>query len=1456
MANVPLFSTDDGKFLVTNHPSSATVDLKPVTLDSLTSINGTIYESLLFCGMQVKREGVTMADLSLASSVEKTNGAKVSRLLIDGGTTILRNEFDKHHPPANLAADLNASYSILNDLLRRRVLKNHQWNKLFPPGGTPPDSSTFDITLLFLLLTNICGLSPPPTGWHTKPTPSDTSLEANLARIKFFRNHLYGHVATTGVDTPTFNALWMEVSVVLVALGLSQAEIDRLKAERCGEEDYVGALLDWEKSDEDIKTQLKDILQIQTTTREAVDENKSRIEDVHQVVTEIRQSQLHTEREDEILKKLAKVDTQRDVTDYAARYLQGTRESFFAKVETWLNDASSPNRVMVISGNAGMGKSVLAAEMCRRMQESGRLSGSHFCHHDKVRHRNPKVMLQSLACHLSCNLPEYKKALVEQLCRNLGAEINDLEIGDLFELLFEDPLRRVTEPGFISIVVLDALDESEYQGRNDLLDVIAKHFKKLPHWLRFLVTTRTEISICESLKDLKPLLLEPNDEENLRDIGLYFERNLSGLFKALDREMVIKDLVEKSEGVFLCAQFLVEFIKTNCSTLTLEVLEKTLPSGISSVYEFYFQRLEKDFRKMDITRDQLLNLLCAVVASREPLPLGFVCKLLFSNSSPFPGNVHRAICVISSLLPVQDYRIHFFHKSVRDWLTDKSQYRQHNFSVDEIKGHHILATLCIEEFDELKTKGVDNSQSFSHTTKYALLHGVQHMLQLDQGTRSCSLEEIVDKYLLDIELVYAKLCVSSSEASEDIVSVKRQEDWKALSTDKQRTLESLLFLLKKYNVTLQEFPITIFQTLLNDGKGELSSEALKLFKTEFSDVSYMEYLQRNEPQEAPQTWFICSAPVVCFDVSPRKDYMVCECTDGSIQLWSLDSGNLKWKRFVGLPKRDVFRSVFDPCPHLNQPNSILSPYRSVVFHPSKDVILPGILSKCYAFNGDQKSLFPSSECFFRVCSICGDEIFTDCLDDAKCLIAWSLNDGREVTRVKRNENILSFGMSRDGKLLAISHSSGCVCLVDRENGFTTLAEAALESMSGLMRFTADSRFLYCGCPVTSPIILCQLAVGVDAQRNFSLDVTDFSLKRLESECHGVGGFLFGDRLSSELGFASDFVLNGQALLRNWYFSPVIEMIYRDKVTESPGREYIAVRSLAFSSTGETIYMVSSADSRNRIMAWEVSNWKLKAEKELSIGCFDKASNVLAVLRGGVLIATFRTLELWNFDLSYCLRQWSLVARSIFAISDDQVLCTTFPNAEEVIVDTSTGNIVPTCAVSSDKLIACHRNLRLFANTDSGQTVCIKLQQLGESAPRWKLSLPHSHFSYVLGCFSPKGQFIFVGSLMFSYVLDVVSGNVRFKLCDHDYINDLKFISDEEFVILGDHFRNVGRLQLFSAWSGHLLSILHVNCDHPYLLATCPGKGLIALCSARKSDLKVIKVKVSEGRRNVSGMAKR
>ena len=221
----------------------------------------------------------TAAPSPLASSREKTNGNKLRRLLIDGGTTVLRNIFDHYHPPANLASDLNANYSILNNLFRRRVLNGRQWNKLFPPGGGVPDSNTFDITLLFLLLTNICGLSPPLTGWHTKPPPSDNSLEANLARVKFFRNMLYGHVTSTGVDATSFSSFWQEISITLHSLGLDQAEIDRLKAERGGEQDYLDVLIEWADSEQDIKAQLTNIYQMQLKVVKALEDGALNLEE-------------------------------------------------------------------------------------------------------------------------------------------------------------------------------------------------------------------------------------------------------------------------------------------------------------------------------------------------------------------------------------------------------------------------------------------------------------------------------------------------------------------------------------------------------------------------------------------------------------------------------------------------------------------------------------------------------------------------------------------------------------------------------------------------------------------------------------------------------------------------------------------------------------------------------------------------------------------------------------------------------------------------------------------------------------------------------------------------------------------------------------------------------------------------------------------------------------------------
>ena len=1379
----------------------------------------------------------------LASSEEKTNGAKLSRLLIDGGTTVLRNVFNRHHPPANLVADFNANYLILDNLFRRRVLNGHQWDQLFPPGGAMPDSNTFDITLLFLLLTNICGLAPPPTGWHTKPPPSDNSHEANLARVKYFRNQLYGHVTSTGVDTHSFSVLWQEISAVLVALGLQQSEIDRLKAERGGEEGYLDALRDWADCEIDIKTQLK--------------ENTFKLEEVRQVVAEIRQAQLNTDQEEEILQKLAKVDTENIIRYHSEKYLGGTRKSVFAKVNNWLKDGNSPNRVMVIVGNAGMGKTVIAAELSKRMLEQGKLSGSHFCQHDKVRHRNPKVMLQSLAYQLSHSLPEYKKCLVKQLSRNLGVEINDLEVGDLFELLFEEPLRRLTDPNSTCLVIVDALDESEYQGRNELLDVIAKCCNKLPLWIRFLVTTRPEINICDSLKGLQPLVLEPSDEENLKDIRFLFEKRLSCILQRENHEVIFRKLVQKSEGLILWAQLLTDFIiENNLSFHTLEELNSTVPLGLSSIFQSYFTRLESKLcRELKITEDQFLDFLSAITAAREPLPVGFVSKLLFPGeiSSAFQRKVSKAITCISSLLPVQDGCVHFFHKSLKDWLSDKIRFSQHNHTVDEQEGHRILSGLCIGELDEVKRKGVQHSGQFSDTTKYALQHGVQHILELDEDTRPCSLEDIGNNFVLDLGIVYAKLLLNIAVASEDIVSIMK------FCGEKQHSVaESLLFLLKTHSRELKELPHVIFQTVLNEGGPDLFSEASNLLKTKYSNISYLEHLNKNDLQRTVQTVFCCSSEVACFDVSRQSDYMVCECRDGTIQLWSLHTGNLLWKRPVINEKRVWFEeTAFKTLQDFF--GQSVSCFNSVIFHPSKDFILPGVLSHAYTFNGELTQLFPESHCRFSVCAPSGDTIFTDCPNDAKCLILWSLLNGREITRTVRDKDVLTFALSRDGMLLAVSHSMGGICLLDVTNGFRTLTEVEGSKEIGMMKFSPDRRHLYCWHFYRIPLDSFYVdhdrrcyTVNNEDNGNVSLDVNSAKFVFQDSFPILLGDSALTSSVTKSLDVSNIlynswflFVLNKQSVLESHPSSHIIKALSLEKIAVNIySVRKSSVCSIVFAINGETIYVITHEEGHARITAWDSSTGELKAEKK-NVSVSNICGSVdchLVALREGVLFTTSEgTAELWNPDLTerirYCMYPENITG--IFPISDERVVFNS-SGMNAIIFDTSKTDQV-SIPLFGMQLLACNSKSQVV--TFSGDYI----QMWNGDTLFWKLEWP----SVILGParvrFSPSEEFLVIWVSLDSevYVHDPSSGKLLRIFETGGNVCECKFVGDADCVILTFLPRGECCLRLFNIRSGDLLSLIDLETWWSGSIVSHPGKGLIACALQNSEDLfKIIQTRLS------------
>ena len=168
------------------------------------------------------------------SSKQTTNYARLCRLLIDGGTKALRYTFDKFHSPVNLFNVLKAGspeHATLQSIRRKKIINATLWGKLYPSPPSSVTSEDFDITLLMVLLRNICGLTAPVTGWDSLPPASDTSFEANIARVKYYRNSVSGHASQASVDDPTFNSLWQDISAAPVVLGVDAAAIAQLKTE-------------------------------------------------------------------------------------------------------------------------------------------------------------------------------------------------------------------------------------------------------------------------------------------------------------------------------------------------------------------------------------------------------------------------------------------------------------------------------------------------------------------------------------------------------------------------------------------------------------------------------------------------------------------------------------------------------------------------------------------------------------------------------------------------------------------------------------------------------------------------------------------------------------------------------------------------------------------------------------------------------------------------------------------------------------------------------------------------------------------------------------------------------------------------------------------------------------------------------------------------------------------------
>jgi hypothetical protein len=624
----------------------------------------------------------------------KANYSRLCQLLVDKGGDALRSALHAIHPPSTLPAVLNANKKTLNRL-KFKVITPSQWDLLFPISGTP-DSNNFDVTLLTILLRNICGLRSPATGWNVMPPGSDTSTSANIARIKIFRNEVYGHIARAHMDDIEFERLWKEISTALIKLGIPQQDIDELKVAPLSpeEESHVEELKEWEERENVILSKLTSLERGFLNM-----ENKLQRIDEKSVPSQVDQ--------------LSKFDFTGKIDDFCEKFQDGTREWFFDKLLSWFNGEKSG--IMILSAGPGVGKSVLAAKVCELFQQSGHLAASHFCDVKYSDSRNPKRILQSLASQMSENVEGFRDKLTEVLRR----EHSDDPLADAFRVLLNDPLHALNRDDPMLIVV-DALDESKTDVKSDFLELIAEEFSRLPKWIKIFITSRPELQVRDKLERLDPVEILPDNRSHQVDLKRFIHHCLPNL-----SEGNVCLLISKCEGSFLYAYYLVDELKKMDLGFEPE-LSDYVPNGISGFYEKQFKRLKADLQRTKLDASIFNSFVNVVAASRKPLPMKIIFACVGVSTKTF--QIRNAIIgIMSAILPVYEDCLSVYHKSLFDWLI-LCGYEEHEFAANVEDGKERIWCACKSIYSGISSLKSISGFQISPEKIYALANGEKYML--------------------------------------------------------------------------------------------------------------------------------------------------------------------------------------------------------------------------------------------------------------------------------------------------------------------------------------------------------------------------------------------------------------------------------------------------------------------------------------------------------------------------------------------------------------------------------------------------------------------------------------------------------------------------------------------------------------------------------------------------------
>ncbi|XP_044173494.1 uncharacterized protein LOC114977220 [Acropora millepora] len=360
-----------------------------------------------------------------------------------------------------------------------------------------------------------------------------------------------------------------------------------------------------------------------------------------------------------------------DIKYFAKFYDTDTRHWLFDDFDGWFSDPGD-SRAYVLLGDAGVGKTVVAAALAKRTQADGRLGACYFCRHNDSTRNNPRGLIGTIAYQLCKHDKEYSAKVGGESRVTTILANSSLRFNELFTKLLHEPLGKCNTCSQRKLVIIDALDETNYKSREDFLELLKVRFPLLPKWLVFFITSRPENTVNLYLQRYNPCIKicagnGQDDDYYLQheaDIKRFLEKKVN--FSELPYS--VEDVVAKCNGLFLYA-FYISKVLSDRTFATKVNLADHFPGDIESFFLTNFKRVFDKLSEAGL----YWKLFGCVIAAPAPLPLSFVSFILENENSNL--DVQTVIDAVSQFVVVHssDSTFLFLHNLIPSWLTSENK---------------------------------------------------------------------------------------------------------------------------------------------------------------------------------------------------------------------------------------------------------------------------------------------------------------------------------------------------------------------------------------------------------------------------------------------------------------------------------------------------------------------------------------------------------------------------------------------------------------------------------------------------------------------------------------------------------------------------------------------------------------------------------------------------------------